>query len=170
MSKYLFDWRERSGALPGKRIFFVGSKPVASNVVHQPSRACGWAARVGKPGGRWGVEVQGFARLSARGSIGRVPSLRCITNHGCYHPPRQGFFIAHPVLDLSTATCVIILLFAFFLSRQTTSHQQSSSQVRPQSKVDSPQTSHGSRVFPWYLSWVAHNCPIAQMTMNDEWK
>jgi len=79
-----------------KEIFLWASKPVASNVVHQPSRACGWAARVGKPGGRRGVEVQGFARLSAHGRLAGSPSLRCITNHGCYHPPDKGFLSPIP--------------------------------------------------------------------------
>lgn len=52
---------------------------------------------------------QGFARLSARERLAGTSLLRS-TNHGCYHPLDKGF-IAHPVLDLSTATCVIILLF-----------------------------------------------------------
>lgn len=71
-------------------------------------RACGWAARWG--GSAWqAAEDQGFARLSARERLAGT-SLPGSTNHGCYHPLDRGF-IARPALDLSTASCVIILLF-----------------------------------------------------------
>lgn len=95
--------------------------PVASNVVEgvlsldrlvvslldvrEPARgwAAGWMslAAAGRD--------QGFARLSARARLAGQ-SLCALTNQACHHPRDMGF-IAHPVLDLSTATCVIILLF-----------------------------------------------------------